>query len=145
MSTLDTDTSGDTDAAIAAARAEARREVLIEVGQHLVSAEIKVEAARRGLDADPLLDGIDPTRFLTDDGVPDQRRIVDWLDRLVPPAPRRPSLTPQQMGQGSRPTDPGPRPVRDRSELRTMTPDEIAGAYQTGRLDGLLGRSATMH
>lgn len=91
--------------AIANARAEAATEAAKTYGGRLVDAEVRAATAGRNLDVDALLDGLDRTRFLTDDGDPDRDAITAWVDRIAPqpdePAdPARPFVV--DIGQGTR-------------------------------------------
>lgn len=77
-------------------RAEARREAAGE----LVAAEIRVSAAGRQVDADALLEGLDPTRFLTDDGKPNGEAIKAWMEKVAPAARQPDPIV--DLGQGPR-------------------------------------------
>lgn len=91
----------DLEKAVAIARTEARTEALRESGARLVDAEVKAAAAGRGIDIAALLEGLDRTRFLTDDGEPDTDAIAAWVDRIVPP--RDPNTIDfPDLGQGAR-------------------------------------------
>lgn len=76
----------DTEKAIAEAKRTARAEALVEVGKRLVDAEVKAAVGTRQVDVDALLDGLDRSRFLGDDGEPDVKAIKAWVDRIAPPA-----------------------------------------------------------
>lgn len=87
--------------AVEAAKAATRAEILVEVGSRLVDAEVRAAAAGRSVDVDALLDGLDRSRFLSDDGEPDRDAIASWVDRIAPqgndtPPPR------VDLGQGVR-------------------------------------------
>jgi hypothetical protein len=110
----------DTGKAVETARSEARAEALLEVGGKLVAAEFKVAAAGRPLDVDTLLEGLDRTKFLTDDGDPDSEAIAAWVDRIAPATTETADETPPgfppmpDLGQGSRQTVPlGSDPLLD--------------------------------
>lgn len=87
---------------VAEAVAAARTETLKAVGARLVDAEVRAAAAGRDLDIDALLEGLDRSRFLDDDGEPKVDDIVGWVNRLSP-APD-PNGTPRvpDLGQGAR-------------------------------------------
>jgi hypothetical protein len=91
----------DLEKAVAIARQEARTEALRESGTRLVDASVRLAAAGRGVDVDALLDGLDRNRFLTDEGEPNEKAILQWVDRLVP-KPDTGSRPFPDLGQGSR-------------------------------------------
>jgi hypothetical protein len=91
----------DQEKAVAAAVAEARTATLREVGTKLVAAELRVATAGRGLDVDALLEGVDPSRFIDDEGEPDRASIAKWVDRIAPPDPDGTPRVPD-LGQGAR-------------------------------------------
>lgn len=87
--------------AAAAARADERS----RFGSRLVDAEIRAVAAGR-LEPDQvsvLMEGLDRSRFLTDDGDVDTKKVTKLLDGLVPTKKTYPDL-----GQGRRGTAPKP-------------------------------------
>ena len=88
----------ETEQAIAAAREEGRAEALKAAASGRVEDALRAAAAGR-LGVDALLDGLDRSRFLTDDGEPDRDAIAAWVDRIAPKddTPRVPDL-----GQGTR-------------------------------------------
>jgi len=45
---------------------------------------VRAAAAGRVADVDALLEGINPAKFLTDDGEPDRDAISVWVDRIAP-------------------------------------------------------------
>ena len=77
--------------AVEAARQQARSETL----------------AGRDIDIDSVLDAVDLSKFLDDDGHPDTVKVGDWVERIAP-LPET-SATPKvpELGQGARPTPPG--------------------------------------
>ena len=93
--------------AVVAARQQARSEVLAELGEARVSDSFRVAAAGRDIDIDALLEGVNLTSFLDEDGHPDTIKVGDWVERIAPLP--EPSSTPQvpDLGQGARPTPPG--------------------------------------
>lgn len=76
----------ETEKAVAEAKATGRSEALREIGGRLVDAEVKAAAAGRLTDGqrDALLDGLDRTRFLTEDGDVDTARVAKWVDSIAP-------------------------------------------------------------
>jgi len=92
----------DQEKAVSEAAKRARAEVLAEVGASLVDARVEAACAGRNIDTAALLEGLDRSRFLGEDGQPDSDAITKWIDRIAPaqaePAkPRFPDL-----GQGQR-------------------------------------------
>lgn len=77
--------------AVEQAREQAIRETQTTFAGRLVDAEVRVAAAGRGLDIDALLEGLDRTRFITDDGEADRDAIATWVDRIAPPPEPRTS------------------------------------------------------
>lgn len=85
--------------AIAEAKDAARAEVMREVSGRLVDAEIRSAAASRPINVDVLLDNLDRSKFLTEDGDVDRDAVTAFLDQLAPqPEPRQAS----DLGQGAR-------------------------------------------
>ncbi len=75
----------DSERAIAEAREAGKSEALTSVGIRLVDAEFRVAAAGTTLEVDDdFLDGLDRSKFLTDDGEPDADAIKAWVDRIAP-------------------------------------------------------------
>jgi hypothetical protein len=87
--------------AVEAARTEARQQVLAEVGSSRVEDAVRVALAGRPVDPDALLEGLDRSRFLNDDGTPDRDGIAAWVDRIAP-APDPSKAPPADLGQGAR-------------------------------------------
>lgn len=105
LETLRQQTMSDTEKAIALAKAEARTETMREVASRVVDAEVRAAVAGRNIDAEALLDGLDRTRFVTDDGEPDRDAISQWVDRIAP-KPTEPAFP--DLGQGARSNGNGP-------------------------------------
>ena len=124
----------DTEKAITEAKAAARAEVLAEVGASLVDAEVRAATMGRQLDADALLDGLNRSRFLGDDGKPDRAAITEWLDRLAPKGEVKRTAT--DTGQGARGAPAAGAITRE--QLKTMTSAQIEAARKSGKLDHLL-------
>lgn len=92
----------DQERAVAEAVAKARAEALAEVAGERVADAIRAVAAGRVADVDALIDGINPGRFLDDNGIPDREAISGWLDKVAP-APQEPAApTFPDLGQGAR-------------------------------------------
>jgi hypothetical protein len=88
--------------AIDAAAKEAREATLKEVGSRLVDAQFTVAAAGR-LDGDrlsALLDGVDRTRFMKDDGSADADKVKAFVDSVAPAQKQQEQR--HDFGQGSR-------------------------------------------
>lgn len=140
LADLEKQSMTDTEKAVAEAKAAARAEVLAEVGGQLVDAEVRAALAGRNVDAEAVLDGLNRSRFVGDDGQPDRDEITKWVDRIAPkPDPNAPPppRQPVDMGQGARPTQAAGQ-IKDRSSLASMTPKQIAEARRSGQLDNLL-------
>lgn len=88
----------DQEKVVAEAEAKGRAQALADMAQRLVDAEVRASAAGRGIDADALLDGLDRSRFVTDDGEPDREAIEQFLDRLAP----KQQAKRLDLGQGAR-------------------------------------------
>ena len=96
---LKTASMSDLEKAVAQAKAEARTQTLVELGSERVADAVRVAAAGRSVDVDALLDGLDRSRFLTDDGTPDREAIEAWVERI---APKPTEGTFPDLGQGAR-------------------------------------------
>lgn len=94
----------DAEKAIDAAKADARSEVLREVGSRLVDAEITAASAGRMTDnmRTALLQGLDRTRFLTDSGEVDSEKVKTFVDGIVPANATPAPAAPVDLGQGKR-------------------------------------------
>src|SRR5690606_25537408 len=89
--------------AVEEARSKAEAEVTARFAAKLVDAEVRAAAAGRDIDIDALLEGLDRSRFITDDGDADQEAIAKWVDRVAP----APDVEEQprgrlDLGQGTR-------------------------------------------
>lgn len=90
----------DQERAVEEARKAARAEALAEVGASRVDDAVRVAAAGRPVDVDALLDGLDRSRFLNEDGQPDRDAITSWVDRIAPATD--PTTQRVDLGQGAR-------------------------------------------
>lgn len=133
-----TSTMSDQEKAIAEAKAAARAEVLAEVGSELVGAAIRTALVGRQVDVEAALEALDAKKFLTDEGKPDTKRISDWVERLAPKQEPAKKSGAKDMGQGTRGNGEAGSKIRDRAELKDMSPREIATARREGRLDELM-------
>lgn len=103
LETLKQSSMSDTEKAVAQAKAEARAEALREVGGKLAEASIRVAAAGRNVDVDALLEGVDASKFLDDNGDPDTKAIATWVDRVAPPVDEEAKPGPKRdLGLGVR-------------------------------------------
>jgi hypothetical protein len=93
--------------AVELARAETRTETLRAVGGRLVDAEVRATAAGRlpSEQVDALLEGLDRSRFITDDGDVDRDALTKWVERIAPSTPPAPSRF-GDADQGVRKTTP---------------------------------------
>lgn len=101
LETLRQSAMSDQEKAVSAAKAEGRTEALREAGTRLVDAEVRAAAAGRNVDTDALLEGLDRTKFLDDDGEPDRDAITAWIDRIAPAEQERGFAAPN-LEQGTR-------------------------------------------
>lgn len=74
----------DIEKARAEAADQATSAAMARIGGRLVAAEVKAAAAGRPVDVEALLEGVDVTKFLDEDGEPKVKDIVAWLDRIAP-------------------------------------------------------------
>jgi hypothetical protein len=88
--------------AVALARAEGLAEGQKAASARLAVAEIKAALAARPVDVEAILEGIDPSRFLGDDGEPDVKAIRTWADRIAPEPEPQPQGYVPNLAQGTR-------------------------------------------
>ncbi|MFF9481400.1 hypothetical protein [Streptomyces sp. NPDC014733] len=100
--------------AIEAAKEQARKATLSEVGTSLVEAEIRVQAASAGVTAPT--DYLDLARFVADDGRADQEKVKEFIASL--PKPQETPEFPQLMGAGYH--------RGGNSRFSSMDPNELA-------------------
>lgn len=92
----------DQERAVAEARAQARAEALAEVATDRAADAFRVAAAGRNVDIDELIEGINVSRFIDDNGQPRRDEIAAWLNKVAPatdPDDRPKAL---DLGQGAR-------------------------------------------
>lgn len=93
----------DQEKAVAVARNEGRAEALREAATALVDAEVRIAAAGRQIDVAALLEGLDRTRFVDDDGRPKSDAIKAWIEKVAPAAETTSTTSPAyDLGQGAR-------------------------------------------
>jgi hypothetical protein len=88
-----------------AASEETRAEMTQKFGGQLVAARLHSALAGR-LDPEQiegLVEGVDPRRFLTDDGAVDAEKVTKWADRVAPK--KTADLGQGQRGRGAPPLD----------------------------------------
>lgn len=90
--------------AVDEARRAARAETLREVGTHLVTAEFRAQAAGRVTEErlSELLEDMDMTKYLTEDGQVDAERVARKVAALAPEPAENPEPTWPDLGQGNR-------------------------------------------
>jgi len=125
----------DTEKLIEQTREETSQAVRKEFAVKLVDAEFKSLLGGRSLDGSSLLD-FDKSSFIQGDGNIDLEGIQSWVEAH--------STTAEQaipdLGQGARGQNPGKSQIRNRDELKNMSPADILEARKDGRLDGLMGK-----
>lgn len=89
----------DTERAIAEATETVRAETIRTMGARLVAAEFRAATAGTGVDVDVLLEGVDPGRFVADDGEVDTKAISAFVERLVPKPAEQPGPVFGDFGQ----------------------------------------------
>ncbi len=126
----------ESEKAIAEAEARGAQKALVGVRSELAEARLRVAATGKVADVDALVDLVDLSKFVTEDGV-NSAAIDAAVERFtkVLPAP-----TPQKFGSVELGPQGGDRPRQlTRDNLRDMTPQQIEEARNKGQLDHLLG------
>jgi hypothetical protein len=100
--------------AVKEAEQRARGEALTAVGQRLVRAEFRAQAAGSIPDLDGVLDDLNLAKFVGADGEPDTRAIEAAVRRLTPPKPAEPETPTQPV------LAPGPRPDLTQGNRQTL-------------------------
>ncbi len=94
-------TLSESERAVAEARQQGRQEAAVEAGKRLARAEIRAAAAGKGLDVADLLEDLDLSRFVGEDGEPDDKAISKAITRWAAISP--PSARPRgAVDQGAR-------------------------------------------
>jgi hypothetical protein len=93
--------------AVAAATATGRAEAMKLVGHKLAAAALRVAVTGRVADVDTFLSGIDPSKFLGEDGDVDVERVAAWADRFPMLSAAGPVVR-RDLGVGPRGEPPGP-------------------------------------
>jgi hypothetical protein len=99
----------DLDRAVAEAEERGRQAVRAEFGSKLVEAKIEAVAAGRNVNVEALLEGVDRSKFMTDDGEANTAAITAWMDKIAPQDDQTQKKPPQgpDLAQGAR----GPAPA----------------------------------
>lgn len=126
----------DTEKAIAEAEKRGRDAAMKELRADMARAKLQAQAAGKVADVEALLEVVDVSRFLKEDGI-DEEAIAATIERLAkvaPAQPAQPKFGSVEMGpQGDRPRQLG------EADLARMTPEQIVEARSKGQLDDLLG------
>ncbi|GAA3473892.1 hypothetical protein [Nonomuraea roseola] len=126
----------DTDRAIEAAKAEARKATLSEVGGKLTVAELTARAAKAGVTLpDPKF--INLAALMGGDGEPDGDAIDGFIGTLPKPS-TAPAFAQEVLNNAGNREANKPRQLT-RADLQTMSYDEIEKARKAGQLNDLLG------
>jgi hypothetical protein len=133
LDTLKQSQMSDAQKAIEAARAEGRTAALSEVGNRLVEAELRAQAATAGVEL-PSAEFLNLNRFLGTDGAVDSEAVSAFVKSIPTPA-AGPAFR-QDIGLG-RQGDSAPGQLT-RDDLSRMTPSEINDARKAGKFDALL-------
>lgn len=92
----------ESEKAVAEAKADGLAEGLRTGSSKIVHAEIRAAAAGRPVDVDALLEGVDASRFIDENGEVDRTGIVAWIEKVAP-APAQPEIPAfADLGQGTR-------------------------------------------
>jgi hypothetical protein len=97
----------DQEKAVEEAKNWARTETLKQLGTHLVNAEFRAQAAGRDITAERLavlLEDLDMSKYLTDEGQVDTERVAKKVDALAPKPDPTAAPTWPDLGQGARDT-----------------------------------------
>lgn len=123
----------DQEKAIEEAKAAGRAEAINETAKTLAGAQLRTAAAEAGVKLGDIVDLIDVSRFVGDDGAVDTDAITAAVAKFKTVAPAVAQPTPGPQGGSSAPTQ------LTRADLKNMTPDQITEAKAAGRLNDLLG------
>jgi len=125
----------ETEKLIEQTKTETALSVRREFANKLVDAELKSALQGKLMDADSLL-SFEKSSFILDDGNIDSEAIQSWVE-----AHSKTTETPApDLGQGARGKNPSKSQIRNRDELKNMSPAEILAARNDGRLDTLMGK-----
>lgn len=102
LDTLRQSSMSDQEKAVATARAEARTETMREVGAKLAAASIRTAAAGRVEVTAELLEGVNLSAFVDDDGEVDEAKVARWVDSIAPKPDENGRTVVPDLGQGAR-------------------------------------------
>lgn len=93
----------DQDRAVREAAAQARAEVMAEVGAERVADAFRLAAAGRDIDVDDLLDDLKVEKFVGEDGQPNREAVQQFVDKIAPLRETDPAAPAAiDLGQGAR-------------------------------------------
>lgn len=95
----------DQERAVAEAKAQGLAEGVRSASSKVVEAEVRAAAKGRVADVDALVEVLDPSKFLTDDGEVDRDAINAWVDRFAPQGEQRTKDGFPDLAQGTRSTE----------------------------------------
>jgi hypothetical protein len=124
----------DAEKATAEAEAKGRKAAAREYGEKLAASKFDAAAAKAQLDLGELLEDLNMSRFVNDDGEVDDDAIktaVKKFAKLAPGKSAGKSGAEFTGGSGAG------QPITE-EQLRKMTPDQIAKAHDEGKLSHLL-------
>lgn len=125
----------ETEKLIEQTKTETALSVRREFANKLADAELKSALQGKLMDADSLL-SFERSSFILDDGNIDSEAIQSWVE-----AHSKTTDTPAtDFGQGARGNNPSKSQIRNRDELKNMSPADILTARNDGRLDSLMGK-----
>jgi hypothetical protein len=117
---LKTASMSEQERAVAVAEATGWQKATVEAGKRLASAEIRAQASEKGLDATAFLEDLDLSRFVDENGDPDEGAIGKAIGRWAQLSPKSPRPT-GDIGQG----------VRGGKQPAQSPRDVFAGLIQT--------------
>lgn len=102
LAAIRTSSLSDSEKAIEAAKAEVRAEVTTATGARLARSEFVAAAAKQNpeFDVTKILDDLNLSKYVGDDGEPDVPAIAEAVKRLIPASEQKPGL---QLDLGGRP------------------------------------------
>lgn len=112
----------DQEKAIEAARVEARKAALSEVGTKLAKAEVRVQASKAGVEVPT--DYLDLSRFLGEDGETDTEKVKTFIASLAVNAPKGNAPFPELEGVGHHQSN--------KNDITSMDPTELADLIANG-------------